>query len=154
MSTIAPAAPPVRDAVQARYTQDYKDLVATMTDLGLMRRRYGWYIGRAIILIALFTGAFVALFTLGSGPIQLLVAAVFGILFTQAAFFGHDAAHRQVFVSAKRNEALARVLSNVVVGLSYGWWMNKHGKHHANPNKVGKDGDIKAGALVFVAEDA
>ncbi len=145
---------PPKDAVQARYAQDYTNLVAVMTDLGLMRRRYAWYIGRGILLLALFAAGFTALFTLGSGPIQLLVAAVFGILFTQVAFLGHDAAHRQVFVSGKRNEFLARILSNVVVGLSYGWWMNKHGKHHANPNKIGKDGDIAPGAIVFTAEDA
>lgn len=159
MTTIAPDRPtkPVirgTDSVQAKFTQDYADLVAEMTQRGLMKRRYGWYIGRGILLLALFSAAFVALFTLGAGPIQLVVAAFFGVLFTQAAFFGHDAAHRQVFVSGKRNEYLARILSNVVVGLSYGWWMNKHGKHHANPNKIDKDGDIKAGALVFVAEDA
>jgi fatty acid desaturase len=153
MSTIAPARPP-RDEVQARYAQDYVRLVAVMTELGLMKRRYGWYIARGAILLALFAAGFVALFTLGSGPIQLLVAAYFGVLFTQAAFMGHDAAHRQVFVSGRRNEVLARLLSNVVVGLSYGWWMNKHGKHHANPNKVGKDGDIAPGALVFTGEDA
>ncbi|TBN58378.1 acyl-CoA desaturase [Glaciihabitans arcticus] len=158
MTTISPTKAPRtvrdRDDVQAQYARDYVDLVAAMTDLGLMRRRYGWYLGRGLILIALFAAAFVALFTLGAGPIQLVVAAVFGILFTQAAFLGHDGAHRQVFASGKNNERLARILSNVVVGLSYGWWMNKHGKHHANPNKVGKDGDIAPGAIVFTAEDA
>jgi fatty acid desaturase len=25
-----------------------------------------------------------------------------------------------------------------LVGISYGWWMNKHSRHHANPNKIGK----------------
>jgi fatty acid desaturase len=142
------------DRPQDRYARDYVDLVATMTDLGLMRRRYGWYLARGALLLGLLAAAFVALFTLGQGPIQLLVAAVFGVLFTQVAFLGHDGAHRQVFVSGKRNEALARILSNLVVGLSYGWWMNKHGKHHANPNKIGKDGDLKGGAIVFVPEDA
>jgi fatty acid desaturase len=139
---------------QDKYARDYVALVATMTELGLMKRRYGWYIARGILLLGLFAAGFVAMFTLGPGPIQLLIAVGFGILFTQTAFLGHDAAHRQVFVSGKRNEVLARVLSNLAVGLSYGWWMNKHGKHHANPNKVGKDGDLKGGAIVFVPEDA
>ena len=35
----------------------------------------------------------------------------------------------------------------------YGWWLNKHGKHHAKPNQVGADGDIDAGALVFTTEN-
>ena len=32
--------------------------------------------------------------------------------------------------------------------------MNKHGKHHLNPNKIGVDGDIDPGALVFDPESA
>jgi fatty acid desaturase len=153
MTAIAPTTRPT-ERVQDRYAKDYVALVATMTELGLMRRRYGYYLVRGAVLAVLLAGAFVALFTLGQGPIQLLVAVVFGVLFTQVAFLGHDAAHRQVFTSGKRNEVLGRILANLLVGLSYGWWLNKHGKHHANPNKVGKDGDLKPGAIVFVAEDA
>ena len=45
-------------------------------------------------------------------------------------------------------------MGNGVVGLSYAWWAKKHGKHHANPNTVGKDGDIEPGIVAFVPEDA
>lgn len=141
-------------SAQERNASDFTALMDEVKSAGLLERRYGWYVGRVAILLAAFAGAFVLLFTLGSSPWQLLVAVLFGVLFTQAAFLGHDGAHRQIFVSGKRNEWFSRVLANGVVGLGYGWWMHKHTKHHANPNKVGKDGDIKAGAIVFVVEDA
>ena len=32
--------------------------------------------------------------------------------------------------------------------------MNKHNRHHANPNKIGKDPDIEADTLPFLEESA
>jgi fatty acid desaturase len=139
---------------QSRNASDYGDLSTRIKALGLMDRRPGWYVARCIILVAAYAGGFFALFSLGSSPWQLLVAAYFAILFTQTAFLAHDSAHKQVFVSGKRNEWFSRITGNLFVGLSYGWWMNKHSKHHANPNKVGRDGDIISGAIVFTTEDA
>src|SRR5699024_5612270 len=95
----------------------------------------------------------ILLFWLGRTPWQLLNAVVFALLLTQVAFFGHDAAHHQVFASGRRNEWLSRIVANLVVGLSQGWWTRKHGRHHARPNTIGKDGDIATGALVFDPDD-
>ena len=118
-----------------------------------MARRPGWYLARGLLLAAGFAGATALLLTLGPSLWQLAVAALFGVLFTQAAFLGHDAAHQQVFSSGQRNELLSQLVANLVVGLSHGWWAGKHGRHHANPNTIGKDGDIATGALVFDPED-
>ena len=93
------------------------------------------------------------LFTLGHTWWQLAVAALFGVLITQAAFLCHDGAHRQVFKAGVRNEWFSRIIGNLVAGLSYGWWMRKHSKHHAHPNTIGKDEDIGTGALVFDVAD-
>src|SRR5699024_8048934 len=54
----------------------------------------------------------------------------------------------------KRKASFPRLYANLIVVLSYGWWPSKHGRHHANPNTVGKDGDIATGALVFIPEEA
>jgi fatty acid desaturase len=40
------------------------------------------------------------------------------------------------------------VLATAFVGISYGWWMNKHSQHHANPNEIGKDPDIEVDRLL------
>ncbi|HWH26366.1 MAG TPA: acyl-CoA desaturase [Pseudolysinimonas sp.] len=156
MGTIQTTSPRRQAAgrAQAQNTSDYRDLSATIHDMGLMERRHGWYLARCVILIAAYVGGFFALFSLGSSPWQLLLAVYFAALFTQTAFLAHDGAHKQIFSSGTRNEWFSRVTGNLFVGLSYGWWMTKHSRHHANPNKIDKDGDIKPGALVFTVEDA
>lgn len=70
------------------------------------------------------------------------------------AFLSHDGAHRQIFTSGRKNEWASRLVGNLVVGLSYGWWMRKHSRHHANPNKVDADEDIRPGVLLFTPEEA
>ena len=34
----------------------------------------------------------------------------------------------------RRQRGAARLVATLVVGLSHGWWMRKHSRHHANPN--------------------
>ena len=46
------------------------------------------------------------------------------------------------------------MLASGVVGMSYSWWMNKHTRHHANPNTIGKDPDIAVDVISFVEQDA
>ena len=73
-------------------------------------------------------------------------------MLTQFGFLGHDAAHRQMFVSAAWNDWTARILSGAGAGLSYGWWRGKHNLHHSAPNQEGRDPDIGPGAVAFTPE--
>ena len=38
--------------------------------------------------------------------------------------------------------------------MSYGWWNDKHNRHHANPNHTDKDPDVGDGILVWTLEQA
>lgn len=129
---------------------DFFELSRKVKDAGLMQRRVGTYVFRMVLIGLAFAGAFTLLFTMGDTYWQLAVAALFGVLFTQVAFLAHDGAHQQIFSTGKRNAWFSRIAGNLIVGMSYGWWTRKHGKHHANPNTIGKDGDIATGALVFI----
>ncbi|RIX26404.1 fatty acid desaturase family protein [Amnibacterium setariae] len=137
---------------QAAHAQDYAVLIGQVKESGLLDRRPGSYALRGIVLAALFAVGLALLLTLGRTWWQLLVAAYFAVLCTQVAFLAHDSAHKQIFSSGPRGELVSRVLADLVVGLSYGWWMNKHTRHHANPNTLGRDGDILPGAIVFVPD--
>ncbi|HET6824943.1 MAG TPA: acyl-CoA desaturase [Amnibacterium sp.] len=138
----------------ANHASDYTELTRRVKAAGLLDRRPRFYAVRGILLVAAFTLATVLMLAVGRSWWQLAVAVLFGVLFTQVGFLAHDGAHRQMFVSGKRNEWVSRVLANLVVGLSYGWWMHKHSRHHANPNTQGKDLDMDASALVFTPRDA
>src|SRR5699024_8430998 len=132
----------------------YTDLAHRIRASGLLDRSPRRYVVRALVLAAGFAIGLWSLFALGTSWWQLLIAVGFGLLFTQMAFLAHDGAHRQIFTSGTWNEWASRILGNLVVGLSYGWWQRKHSRHHANPNKVDADEDIRPGVLLFTPEDA
>ncbi|KUM32242.1 delta fatty acid desaturase [Arthrobacter sp. EpRS66] len=123
-------------------------------DAGLSGRRRGHYLGLGTVLTVLMGSAVAGSILLGHSWFQLLIAAAVGILLTQFAFLAHEAAHRQILSSGKTNDKLGRFLANVVVGISYQWWMNKHNKHHATPNTIGKDPDIEWDTISFQPVDA
>ena len=85
---------------------------------------------------------------------QLAVAVFLAVMFTQAGFLGHDAGHRQISGSRRASYILGILVGNLSIGLSYGWWVSKHNRHHAHPNTEGADPDIMLGALAFTSAQA
>ena len=136
------------------YVARFRDLTAMVQEAGLMRRRYGFYWTYLALTVLAFVGVWVGVVLLGASWLTLLLAAALGLVLAQMGFLGHEASHRQIFRSARWNDWTGRVVSGLLVGLSYGWWMSKHTRHHANPNKVGKDPDVASGAVAFTAEAA
>jgi fatty acid desaturase len=84
----------------------------------------------------------------------LAVAVFLAVMFTQVGFLGHDAGHRQIFGSRRASYVLGLVHGNLGIGLSYGWWVDKHNRHHAHPNTEGADPDIKPSAVAFTSLQA
>jgi fatty acid desaturase len=76
------------------------------------------------------------------------------VLSTQVGFFGHDATHRQISRRERPSRLLGMLAGNLLNGLSYGWWLDKHNAHHAHPNDLDSDPDVYAGAVVFDAGQA
>ncbi|MFG6446259.1 fatty acid desaturase family protein [Microbacterium sp. P06] len=132
----------------------YTQVSQVVKEMGLLRRAPLFYALTGTAIALGFAGAITAFLLLGDSWWQLAVAAALGILFTQAAFISHEAAHKQIFASGKANDRLARIIGPGIVGMSYTWWDSKHSRHHANPNRVGKDPDIEIDTISFVEEDA
>jgi fatty acid desaturase len=72
-------------------------------------------------------------------------------VFTQIAFVGHDAGHRQIVRGRRANDRVGLLNANLLVGVSFGWWVGKHDRHHSNPNHEDLDPDISIPALAFTA---
>jgi fatty acid desaturase len=71
-------------------------------------------------------------------------------MFTQLSFIGHDAGHKQILRTRQANDVLG-FWHGGMVGLSYGWWMDQHTRHHASPNHEQDDPDLDISALAFTA---
>jgi fatty acid desaturase len=132
----------------------YAELAAEVRGLGLLGRRPGYY-ARATAVILLALGALVALMVVLRGSWWLMLPAV-GLagVSAQIGFLAHDAGHRQVARRVGRNRLLGYLFANLLTGLSYGWWVDKHNAHHAHPNDIDSDPDVRPGILVWDPENA
>ncbi|HET8926396.1 MAG TPA: acyl-CoA desaturase [Microbacterium sp.] len=117
-----------------------------------MRRRYGFYWAMLLFWTTAAVAILVGVVLLGETWFQLVLAALFGLVMAQLGFLGHEAAHQGIFATAGWNEWVSRVLAGLFTGLSYGWWVDKHGRHHANPNKEREDPDAAPGVLSFTPD--
>ena len=95
-----------------------------------------------MLTLGAFAAAWWVFVLVGDSWYQTIVAVALGLLFTQVAFLGHDGGHQQVARSKRVNDMLGLITGDLLVGLSFGWWVDEHNQHHANPNHEGKDPDI------------
>ena len=140
---------PAIDTPTSRPGSEFADLGRLIRAAGLLDRRPAAYALRTGLTLSCYAATWFAVFLVGASWWQCLVAVVLGLVSTQVAFLGHDGGHQQIFTRRQNNDLFGRVVANVLLGLSFGWWVGKHNRHHANPNKEDHDPDIGDGVLVF-----
>jgi fatty acid desaturase len=133
---------------------DFAVLARRISAEGLMQRRPAYYLARLSVVTLMLLGGWTAFFLIGSSWWQLVTAAFLAITFTQVALVAHDLAHRQVFRTKRPGEIAGRVAGNLGVGMSYGWWMDKHTRHHNNPNHDDLDPDVAPEVLIWATKSA
>jgi fatty acid desaturase len=137
-----------------RRGSEYAQLSRQVKEAGLLELRPGYYSWRITLTVAALAAGWTAFVLAGSSWWQLAVAAFLAVVFTQMGFLGHDAGHRQVFGTRRASYVAGILLGNLGIGLSYGWWVDKHNRHHAHPNQEDADPDIAVGALAFTTAQA
>jgi fatty acid desaturase len=152
MSAIRSAVPRTATTRRVRGPSEFTALANDIRERGLLRRRYGYYWTKLVLLPLALAASVAAFIMIGDTWWQLVTAVVLAVLLTQTAFLGHDAAHRQIFVSGRWNDWTSLLLGDLLVGMSYGWWQHKHTRHHANPNKDGADPDIDLPVIAVTPE--
>jgi len=133
---------------------EYAELSRQVRQAGLLERRPRYYAWKIAVTIGLLAAGWTAFVMVGNSWWQLAVAAFLAVVFTQIGFLGHDAGHRQVFGTRRASYVAGILLGNLGIGLSYGWWVDKHNRHHAHPNTEDADPDIAVGALAFTSAQA
>ena len=126
-------------------SEDFGVLARQVREAGLLNRRFGYYGAKIPLTVGAFGAGFAGLILLGNSWFALAIAAFLGLVFTQLGFVGHDAGHQEVFRSRRANRLLGFAVGNVLIGMSFGWWVPKHSAHHAHPNEIGRDPDIGDG---------
>ncbi|MEU4607071.1 acyl-CoA desaturase [Kribbella sp. NPDC023972] len=150
---MAPTTALVRRTTKPRGS-DFAPLLREIKTSGLLERRTGRYLVSIVVNLLCLAAVAAGLLLLGNSWLVLLLAVPAAIFTTRAAFFGHDAGHQQIGRSRRLHDAIGRLHANLLLGMSYGWWNDKHNRHHANPNHTDKDPDVAAGVLVWTLDQA
>jgi len=133
---------------------DFAELNRRINSAGLLEKRPGYYAVRLALVAAAYVGGWTAFVVVGASWWTLAVAVFLAVVFAQVALVAHDLAHRQVFRTRQPSERAGLVAGNLAIGMSYGYWMVKHTRHHANPNHDDLDPDVGPGVLVWSREAA
>ncbi|MFC7497217.1 MULTISPECIES: fatty acid desaturase family protein [unclassified Nocardioides] len=133
---------------------DFAQLRRRIEAAGLLRRRPGYYAARFAAVGAALVLSWVAAFQVGSAVGAVAVGVLMAAVSGQLALLAHDVAHRQVFRTRRPSELVGRLIGNLGIGMSYGWWQDKHTRHHANPNHEELDPDVAPDLLVWSREQA
>ena len=139
---------------------NFSQVLNLVREAGYLKKKPSFYIIRLVVISviasALWTGAgFLAWAATINGWWMVLafaIVALLGVMSAQYGFIAHEAAHRQIFRNNKLNDWTGLILANLVAGLSYGFWLKKHNKHHQRPNQIGEDPDIAIRVLSFTTE--
>ncbi|MEE4542315.1 acyl-CoA desaturase [Streptomyces sp. V4-01] len=135
---------------------EFAPLLRQVRQAGLLRRRPGWYAGLIAANAVAVAAVWAAVVLVGASGTWwvLALAPPAAVLSARTGFVGHDAGHQQIAAGRRANRAIALLHGNLLLGMGAGWWSDKHNRHHAHPNHVGKDPDVEVGALVWTRAQA
>jgi fatty acid desaturase len=144
---------PRRDA-SVNNQADYTVLKRRIQTAGLLDKRPAYYLLSITTNFVLFAGCLILLFSVKPVWAQALAAIGLAIVSGQLGYQLHDSGHRQMFAAAGKNALVGLITADLLLGMSYGWWVHKHNLHHGNPNDVDLDPDIKVGAIAYTLDHA
>jgi fatty acid desaturase len=134
-------------------TGTFDDLFARVKRAGLMKARSDYYLVKIFLNLAIMAGCWVALFVIGDTWWQLVTAVVLALAFVQTGFIAHDTGHKQISKRRGPCELLGMIHMNLLMGTSYGWWVNHHNRHHNNPNNLDRDPDTLRRQVIFDVDE-
>lgn len=140
--------------VSARMAQPYAELKRRVEAAGLMKKRPGYYALMLVTNTLAFATTLWMLSLFHAIWATILLAALLAIVSGQLGFQLHDSGHRQMFPSRRLNTLVGIITGNGLLGMSHGWWVDKHNRHHGNPNHVDLDPDIDIGVIAYSEEQA
>jgi len=135
-------------------SSDYALLKRRIKDAGLLVKQ-PWFYAMCITANLGMLGVCLLLLVLFKNPWLIALDAIaLGLVSGQLGFQLHDAGHKQMFEDNWKNNLVGYFTGNGLLGMSFGWWVDKHNRHHASPNHVDDDPDINNLAIAYNREQA
>jgi fatty acid desaturase len=133
---------------------EYAQLKQIIKQQGLLDKQPSYYISKMIFTVGLLAVGVVFFLVVNNFWLQLLDAVFLAFVYGQLGFLGHDVGHRQVFKATGKNDIVGILLGDLLIGMSFHWWVGKHNQHHSHPNEMDMDPDIAIPIICFSEDDA
>jgi fatty acid desaturase len=140
--------------MQSAAGDEFRDLQALVRRSGLLAKQRAYYVRKMLLNFILLGAAFLLIKTFHNPWIELFNAAFLAFVFAQLGFIVHDAGHQEIFSGPSGNEVLGLIHSNLLLGFSYSWWLQKHNSHHCSPNHITADPDVEIPLFAFTKDQA
>ncbi|WP_433520499.1 fatty acid desaturase family protein [Nocardia pseudovaccinii] len=127
----------------------FAELRSQIRQAGLLDMRPGYYAAKISLTLAAWAAGWAAFGWLSRSWWQLLLCVFISECAVQLAFIFHDASHKEITHSKRLTQVIGYTIGNLLLGVSWGWWINHHGKHHSNPNHLDLDPDITRKIAIF-----
>ena len=144
--------PNVRDIATRVF--EYAELKYRIKQRGLLEKQPAYYTYKILLTVGLLAVSLVLLLVVNNFWFQLLNATYLGFVLTQIGFIGHDIGHRQIFRTTRNTDIASLIVGNFLLGWSWGWWIDRHNRHHGRPNQLDVDPDIAMPFMAFTEEEA
>jgi fatty acid desaturase len=131
------------------YDKAFEELARHVKSLGLTAPRPRYYTVWMLANAGLIMAGWMAFGWIGDSWWALLVALYLAFFYGQAGIIGHDLGHRHAFRKRRTVDVTGCLLGNLLIGVSQGWWVNHHNRHHSNPNHLELDPDILRRQVIF-----
>ena len=129
---------PSKESV-VKTTHDFSTVLKKWKDEGLYNTNYyEFVIWGFVVFVITILGLYLQMlgFPVYGGIIT-------GVGWTHCGFVQHHAGHLGFTGDPKKDHLVQDIFEGLLKGGSGSWWRNRHNKHHAMPNSIGYDGDLR-----------
>jgi fatty acid desaturase len=143
---------PINDRVAS--DAGFPGLQRRVSDAGLLTRQPKYYVSKIAVTIGCYAIGWVGVVVLRDSWLQLGAALYLAFWQVQIGLLMHDVGHLQAFTRRWLNRAVCLLCGNLLIGVSSGWWVRFHNRHHSYPNHRRNDPTVARRMAMFAELDA
>ncbi len=132
---------------------EYVELKKLIKHRGLLEKQPVYYTCRIVLVLSMVALGLTFLMGVHNFLLQLLNAFYLAFVYVQIGFLAHEAGHKQMFHTSWKHDIVCLLAGNLMLGLSYSHWLDKHNSHHSHPNQLDLDPDLNIPFIFFTKKE-
>ncbi|XP_064598122.1 acyl-CoA 6-desaturase-like [Liolophura sinensis] len=133
--------------------KDFREVRATAEKMNLFKPNFWFYFFHLGHILALEAMAYLVMHWYGTGWIPWTISLLcYSTVQAQTGWLQHDFGHLSVCKSSFWDHRFHDFVMGFIKGASRQWWNHMHYQHHAKPNVMDKDPDVRIDKLFVVGD--